>query len=309
MSLRSLGPALVAFLTTLEVALVQPHVTARIKTGANPCESVAAARAVWVANDGAGTLARINPRNNRVTARVRVGRGACAVAVGSGAIWVANYRTGLLLRVDPTTRKLRRVRVGGGPFDAVAAVGGIWTTGFDNGTLVRVDGHTARVTRRIDVGGAPNGLLYHAGAIWVGLGRDATEVLRVDPRSGSVRRIDVGVKAPTHFVATKSGIWVVNDGDTLVLIDPANGHVSKVVHVGRTLVQPALGPDGKLWVPDKELDRIYRLDPATGRVLDSFPGGDGAFQALRAFRSMWVTSYAGADVWRFRTASYSGARS
>jgi streptogramin lyase len=135
----------------------------------------------------------------------------------------------------------------------------------------------------------------------VGLGRDATQVLRVDPGSGSVRRIDVGVKAPTHFVATKSGIWVVNDGDTLVLIHPATGHVSKVVHVGRTLVQPALGPDGRLWVPDKETDRIYRLDPATGRVLDSFRGGNGAFQALRAFGSMWVTSYAGADVWRFRT--------
>jgi hypothetical protein len=36
-------------------------------------------------------------------------------------------------------------------------------------------------------------------------------------------------------------------------------------------------------------------------VLDSFRGGDGAFQALRAFGSMWVTSYAAADVWRFRT--------
>src|SRR6266516_4763368 len=121
MSFRFLGPALVAFLTTLEVAIVEPHVTARVKTGANPCESVATAKAVWVANDGAGTLARINPRNNRVTARVRVGRGACAVAAGAGAIWVANYRTGRLLRVDPRTRKVRRVMVGGGPFDAVAA--------------------------------------------------------------------------------------------------------------------------------------------------------------------------------------------
>jgi streptogramin lyase len=134
----------------------------------------------------------------------------------------------------------------------------------------------------------------------VGLGRGATEVLRVDPDSGSVQRIDVGVTAPTHFVATKRGIWVVNDGDTLVRIDAASGGVSGVMHVGRTLVQPALAPDGTLWVPDKEVDTIFRLNPQTGQLLDSFPGGDGAFQALQAFGSMWVTSYAGEDVWRFR---------
>ena len=205
------------------------------------------------------------------------------------------------MRVDPRTRRIRRVVVGGAPFDVLVAAGKVWTTGFDNGTLVEVEPLTMRVTRRLEVGGAPTGLLYAAGAIWVGLGRGATEILRVDPDSGSVQRIDVGVTAPTHFVATKHGIWVVNDGDTLVRIDPASGGVSGVVHVGRTLVQPALAPDGTLWVPDKEIDTIFRLNPQTGRLLDSFRGGDGAFQALQAFRSMWVTSYAGDDVWRFRT--------
>ena len=236
-----------------------------------------------------------------MTGHISLSRGVCAVATGAGAVWVANYRTGSLVRVDPRTRRIRRVVVGGAPFDVLVAAGKVWTTGFDNGTLVEVDPLTMRVTRRLKVGGAPTGLLYEARAIWVGLGRGATEVLRVDPRSGSVQRIDVGVTAPTHFVATKHGIWVVNDGDTLVRIDPASGGVSDVRHLGRTLVQPALAPDGTLWVPDKEIDTIFRLDPETGQLLDSFPGGDGAFQALQAFGSMWVTSYAGADVWRFRT--------
>jgi hypothetical protein len=35
------------------------------------------------------------------------------------------------------------------------------------------------------------------------------------------------------------------------------------------------------------------------KVLDSFAAGPGAFLALNAFGSMWVTSYAGDDVWRF----------
>jgi DNA-binding beta-propeller fold protein YncE len=297
-----LGVAALTFAaaTALGVAGSQPQVLARIATGKAPCESAALAGAVWVANDGAGTLARIDPRNNRVTAQIGVRRGACAVAAGAGAVWVANYRTGLLLRVDPSTRRVRRVAVGGAPFDVVVAGGRVWTTGFGDGTLVETDADTLRVTRRIKLGGFTTGLIAAGGVIWVGLGRAATQVVRVDPASGAVRRVDVGVRAPTHFVTTGAGIWVANDGDLLALLDARDGRVLRVRHVGRTLVQPALGPDGTLWVPDKELDMIFRVDPATGALVGSFPAGDGAFQASRAFRSMWVTSYAGADVWRFR---------
>jgi streptogramin lyase len=252
-----------------------------------------------VANDGAGTLVRIDPRTNRVTARVKLGKGACAVAAGAGAVWVVNYRSGVLARVDPATRKVRRTVVGGQPFDVLVERGSVWTSGFSNGTLVEVDARTGRVKRRVQVGGVPNGLLYDRGAIWVGLGRGATEVLKVDPTTGSVRRFDVRVPAPTHFVATSAGIWVADDGDALTLLARDDGRVLKVVHFGRTLGQAALAPDGSLWVPDKEIDTIYRADAATGMQLESFPGGDGSFQALRAFGSMWVTSYAGSDVWRF----------
>jgi hypothetical protein len=35
--------------------------------------------------------------------------------------------------------------------------------------------------------------------------------------------------------------------------------------------------------------------------VDSFPAGRGAFAAVRANGSMWITSYAGTDVWRFKT--------
>jgi streptogramin lyase len=281
---------------------VPPQVTARIATGAHPCESAATRTGVWVANDGSGTLVRVDPRTNRVTARVLLGKGACATAVGAGAVWVVNYRTGVLARVDPTTRKVRRTRVGGEPFDVVVEHGRVWTTGFGNGTLVQVDARTGNVTRRIDVGGAPNGLLYDGGILWVGTGRGSTDVLRVDPATGSFARVDVGAVAPTHFVATPAGVWVADDGDTLTLLARDDGRVLKAVHFGRTLGQAAVAPDGTVWVPDKEIDTIFRVDAATGKQLDSFPGGDGAFQAVRAFGSMWVTSYAGADVWRFKPA-------
>jgi len=292
-------PVVAAAAAVLGLASSQPRVIARITTGSHPCESAAAGGALWVANDAGGTVARIKPRTNRVTARIRAGRGACAIAAGRHAVWVANYHSGQLLRIDTRTRKVRRVSVGGAPFDVLVAGNRVWTTGFENGTVVEVDARAARVMRRIKVGGAPTGLLRAAGSIWVGLGRGATSVLRIDPVSGTVKRLDVSLPSPTHFVSTAAGIWVADDGDGLALLDAHDGHVLKVIHVGRTIAQPAVAADGTMWAPDKEIDTIFRLDP-TGKVRDSFPGGNGTFQALRAFRSMWVTSYAGTDVWRFR---------
>ena len=69
---------------------------------------------------------------------------------------------------------------------------------------------------------------------------------------------------------------------------------------GRTLAQGALAADGTIWVPDKESNVVHRVDPETASVVDSFPAGPGAFFALRAFGSMWVVSYAGDGVRRYR---------
>ena len=154
----------------------------------------------------------------------------------------------------------------------IVAAGRVWTTLWGAGTLAEVDPVKARVVRRIAVGAHPTGLLFRDGSLWVGFGREATDVARVDAASGKVVRVAVGVKAPSHFLATATAIWVVNDGDTIVRLDPKTGAVLGTTRFGRTLVQPAAAPDGTIWVPDKEIDTIFRLDPATGGVLDSFRG-------------------------------------
>jgi streptogramin lyase len=292
----------VATFASLALALLlsAPSPSARIATGLNPCGVTAFAGMVWVANDGSGTLARVNPKTNRVTRRINVGRGACEVASGFGAIWVTNYKTGSLIRVDAHTLRVRRIHVGDTPFDVVVAAGRVWATAWRDGTLVEIDPAKARVVRRIAVGAYPTSILFARGSLWLGFGREATHIARVDPSSGSAQRIAVRVSAPSHLLATPSGIWITSDGDALVHLDPETHAVLGTTRFGRTLVQPAAASDGTLWIPDKETDTIFRVDSATGRVRDSFAGGDGAYNALRAFGAMWVTNYAGADLWRFR---------
>ncbi len=275
----------------------EPALVATITTGQHPCGVVSAFGSIWVASDG-GSLVRIDPRTNRVRKRVRVGAGACFVAADARALWIANYKGGLV-RVTPRGR-VRKIAVGATPDSVLVAYGRVWVTAWGAGKLAVVDRRKLKVVRRIDVGPHPTGLAARNGAVWVGFGREATAIARVDPRTFRTDRVDVGVREPRGFVVGTKGLWIqANTGD-LVHFDPVTRRVLAHLEVGRTLAQGAVARDGTIWVPDKEQNLIFRIDPAKQRVIDSFASGPGAYVTLRAYGSMWVTSYAGRDVRRYR---------
>ena len=273
-----------------------PTVLATITTGSAPCGAVAAHRSIWVANDG-GTLVRIDPRTNRVTKRIRTGRGSCSLTAGAGALWIANYKQGLI-RVLANGR-VKRLEVGAVPFDVLVAFDRVWVTAWEAGQVAVVDPHRLRVSRRIAVGAKPSGLIVRNGAVWVGFGQ-GTRIARIDPATWSVERFDVSERAPGWFVAGTKDLWVQAEGGRLVHVDPRTGRDLAHLRFGRTLAQGAQAPDGSIWMPDKEQSLVYRIDPKRPAVVESFGAGPGAYVALRAYRSMWVTSYAGSDVRRFK---------
>ncbi|HKD33540.1 MAG TPA: hypothetical protein VKB73_08735 [Gaiellaceae bacterium] len=283
----------------LVVAGASPRVVARIQTGASPGGAVSAFGAVWVASDGAGTVVRIDPGTNRVTRGVKLRPGLFSVARGFGAVWAVNYKRDSLTRVDPASGRTRSVRVGASPFDVLCAFGRVWVTSWEAGLLTELEPRTLRVVRRIEVGPRPTGLRATAGAVWVGFGRNATSIARVDPATSNFRRVQVGTRAPSWFVAGTRDLWLQVADNRLIRVDPKTRIVTARLSVGRTLAQGSLAPDGTIWIPDKEANRVYRVDPAKARVVDSFDAGPGAFLALSAFGSMWVASYAGDDLWRF----------
>jgi YVTN family beta-propeller protein len=296
--MRLLLAGLAAALVGVPTASVRvPALTATITTGTHPCGIVSAFGSVWVANDG-GTLVRIDPRTNRVRKRIRSGAGACFMTADARALWIANYKGGLV-RVTPQGR-VQKIAVGATPDSVLVAFGRVWVTTWGAGKLAVVDPRTLKVVHRINVGSKPAGLAARNGAVWVGFSRDATAIARVSPGNYRVDRIDIGVREPRGFVAGTKDLWIqANTGD-LVQFDPVARRVLAHLEVGRTLAQGAVAPDGTIWVPDKEQNLVYRVDPGRRRVVDSFPAGPGAYVTLRAYGSMWVTSYAGRDVRRFR---------
>jgi virginiamycin B lyase len=272
-----------------------PNVLAKITTGSAPCGAVAAFRSIWVANDG-GTLVRINPSTNRVTKRIRTGRGSCQLTAGAGALWIANYKQGVV-RVLPTGG-VRKLEVGAVPDHVLVAFNRVWVTAWGDGKVAVVDPRRFRVVKRIAVGAKPLDLIARDGAVWVGFGAGRS-IARIDPATGSVKRFDVGESAPRVFVAGTSDLWVQADGKHLVRVDPRTGRDLAHLHFGKTLAEAATAPDGSIWMPDKEQNVVYRIDPKRPAVINSFGAGRGAFFALRAYGSMWVTSFAGTDVWRY----------
>ncbi len=256
-------------------ALSSPHVVARIETGSSPGGATAAYGAVWVANDGSGTLARIDPKTNRVTRRLKLRPGLFSVTHGFGALWVVNYKTGTLTRVDPRSGRVRSVRVGGVPFDVAAAYGRVWVTAWEAGKLVEVDPRSLRVVRRTrDRAAADRPASRRRRASGSASAARRPRSRASTRRTARIERVPVGVRAPSWFVVGTRDLWIKAGDNVLVRVE--HGHVVDRLTFGRTLAQGALASDGTLWMPDKELNVVYRVDPKTSTVVDSLRGRVGS---------------------------------
>ena len=245
-------------------------------------------------------MSKIEPTRNRVTHSIRVGRSACTLALGAGAVWTVRYRANEVVRIDPKTSRVRRLKVGRVPSDVLVAAGSLWVTSWEDRTLARIDPGKLQITGVVTLPARLQGLLFLDGSLWVGSGADSTEVFRVDPTTLAVVRVPVQAAAPGWFVAGASDVWVVTSQDSVVRIDPTTNRVLATLPVRGVPVEGATAPDGLLWIPSKQSNTVTRIDPGDNRVVGVLPAGPGAYVAHRAFGSMWVTSYAGADVRRYR---------
>jgi streptogramin lyase len=202
------------------------------------------------------------------------------------------------VRIPRGTGRLRRVRVGAGAFDVVLARGAAWVTSFDTGTVARIDAATSRLTRVYKDGANPAGISSCGGRIWVGHGRAATWLTSIDPRTQRLRRIEMGTTNPGWPRCIGGELWVTTS-DSVLRVDATSGKIVGRLRLGGTPAEAAGGPDGLVWVTDKERSLVHRVDPTRVVPVDSFAAGPGAYSLARANGAMWITSFAGADIRRY----------
>jgi YVTN family beta-propeller protein len=144
-------------------------VVAKVPVGAWPSAIATGAGGVWVADDYANTVIRIDPKGaNSVTATTPVGRGPSAVAVGEGAVWVANTDDNTVARIDPDTAAVTEtIQVGRRPTGIAAGGGAVWVANSLSGTVSRIDPETNQVEATLEVGEAPQGVTVAHEMVWV----------------------------------------------------------------------------------------------------------------------------------------------
>ena len=293
--MRALGALLLLLLPAST-----PTVVAKIGTDLHPCGAAAGLGSVWVAAYDSGRLLRINTETNRIVQRVKVAPGICPIAVAGRSVWLASDKTDVLYRVDPQRRRVvTRLRLSHWPAHLAVTGSSLWVSSYEHGQVVQVSLKTNRVTRVYKFTGNPSGLATTPGALWVSFGRAGTSLARIDLVTRQISRVPIGHAGGGFLAALAGSLWTTTADGYAVRIDPRTRRVITSFRIRGTPAGVAAAPDGLVWVAEKEHDTITRIDPISNKIVDVTPAGNGALSIVRAAGDMWVTNFAGTDLWRF----------
>jgi hypothetical protein len=261
--------------------------------------AVAGFGSVWLSDSDQGQILRVDPRTRRVTARIPVGADV-NMDVADGSVWAAgvDINRGPLLRIDPRTgRIIARIPMrtpGGGVFQGgfvIAAPSRVWVIG--NGGIA-VDPVNNRVVAQIRLGGDFHVVDAHVqgGELW--LTRADKSVTRFDAVTG--RRLGRTQWTARGFMIPYADKLVSVGPAAVELIDPASGRALWSTRIGRQLNDATIAA-GRLIVEGSVgtgPDRMWELDPRTGRVLGTLTvPGFSVLPTLTVGREVWTTTAGG----------------
>src|SRR5262249_59737002 len=177
------------------------------------------------------------PRTSKISQIVEPELDPTDIAVGYGSVWVFDDQAGIVARIEPLFGSVTRtitVRPPGADTGSDSAYGQPTAIAVGEGAdwvadglrgIGRIDRRT-EATSTISLGRRIDGVATGAGAVWAVSGQTAS-VLRIDPRTHAVTTIPIvtkpGVLSPyPYMVAVGEGfVWVVNGNTaTVTKVDP-----------------------------------------------------------------------------------------
>jgi peptide/nickel transport system substrate-binding protein len=231
----------------------------QIEFGGTPRAVAVGAGSVWLADDLAGTITRIDPVSGVAEATITVGHAPSSLAFGDGALWVADSLDNAVFRVDPESNEVSAtVRVGDSPRGLAVGAGAVWVANSRDGTVSRIDPRTNDVTKTIRIGGSPQGIVVAAGKLWV-----STQNRVLGPSSPSGGRLRVE-----------------SQGDFFDTVDPALAFTSPTLQVEYATCAKLLN------YPDRAGAAGSQLVPEVAAALPSLSrdGRTYTFRIRRGFR-------------------------
>jgi streptogramin lyase len=125
--------------------------------------------AIWVTVTPTDTLVRISPADPKTSQAIKVGDGPRFLAIGEEAVWVMNQRAGSVSRVDAggsvvATIPVSDTSIQGG--DIAVGGGSVWVR-TEQDLVVRIDPATNSVTARYGPPSGSGSVAANADAVWV----------------------------------------------------------------------------------------------------------------------------------------------
>ena len=263
----------------------------------SPRDVTVAFESVWVANEAAATVTRLDPATAAVQAVVPVPDPASVLSGGEGALFVTSFEGNSLTRIDPSTNRATKTislaPAGDGPVGVVVANGYVWVANHDGKpvtSIAKVDPRTMTVVAVVPVGhdseAGPQWVASGAGSIWTDVG-NISAVVRIDPnRDTVVATIPVASDCGAEMAATGDAVWMAC-GTAVYRIDTHTNTVAQTIPIEKGTGALALGPDG-LWFGSAPT-MLGRIDPATGTVTGRMDLPGMAFGATNGGGAVWIT--------------------
>jgi DNA-binding beta-propeller fold protein YncE len=156
-------------------------------------------------------------------------------------------------------------------------------------TIVRIDPKTNEIVESIRVGRLPGAIAATGEDVWVVNERDGT-VSRVTVETGATQTIgrlpSVGFLTLDERGNVYASGW---DAPFVWQIDPRSVTLGKRFRVRSRAIGVAVG-GGSLWVVDRLVNSISRIDLKSGRVEDSIRVGADPLVAAFGFGALWVAN-------------------
>ena len=281
----------------------------RLETGGGLAALTAGAGDVWASDYGRERLLRLDGRSGRVLARLPLGR-RIALAAHGRSLWALRWGgrfwrrpNGPLFRIDPSTNRIAAripLRTSSGrpmvAFGVLACDRSVWIWGPSR--VLRLEPSSGRVLQEFGVGerhGELTGAVVHRGGLLAATADG--HLVRFDPRRGirhgrreqALAAAELLAVAGERVLAAAAGTLVAVDARTgrLLWRRPLGFRISTVLDHGDVVLAhgAAFRDPG---------DRVWALEPATGRVLASATVPSfGTTSMTTAEGSLWFGTGAG----------------
>ena len=268
----------------------------------------------------------IDPASSEIVADIPVGFESSLLAAGEGFVWVLDQKASTLTRIDPATMEVvgppRGIPADGIPIALAVGEGSVWVAVNEGRTLavIEIGPELGNVRGRIVLQTTQTGtfsVLREAVALAVGehavwaLERGQGEVTRIDPQTGRPKRLAEGLGASSSIAAGGGAVWLGGINGVSKL-DPATGaelgstFVDGVLESETTAI--AVGTDA-VWFTGSSSAKLWQIQSGGETVLDSFPVGAGpSAVAVGAGGTVWVANSADESVSRVESGDDSSQR-